>query len=79
MKYYLKIFLNIILFKFRKLKWVWDSQFRCPSLTGITRRANGYKSRDGAVEHAVLNFMDESKCHNKLTPAMLDQLYNSIK
>jgi hypothetical protein len=58
---------------------MWDSQFRCPSLSGITGRANGYISRDGAVEYAILNFMDESKRHNILTPAMLDQLYNSIK
>ena len=63
----------------RKFKWVWDSQFSCPSLTTIIGKANGYNSRNGAVEHAILNFMDESKRQNILSPDMLNQLYNSIK
>lgn len=42
---------------FYKWKWTWSAKWKCPDLTSIVGYSNNYKSRKGALEFALIDFM----------------------
>ncbi|CAF0921262.1 unnamed protein product [Brachionus calyciflorus] len=60
--------------RIRKLKWVWDGKFKCPSLTGIEGSGRGFKSRNGAIEHAIIDFVKKAAEQQILNESQLNQL-----
>ncbi|CAF0967661.1 unnamed protein product [Brachionus calyciflorus] len=60
--------------RIHKLKWVWDGKFKCPSLTAIEGSSRGFKSRSGAIENAIIDFVQKATEQNVLSESQLNQL-----
>ena len=63
---------------FYRWKWVWGGHFWCPSLGDIQGESQNYKSREGAIEHAIQDFVIKAGQNNKLTQEQIAQ-YNQGK
>ncbi|CAF5124162.1 unnamed protein product, partial [Rotaria sp. Silwood1] len=51
-----------------KLKWVWDGKFQCATRApGIVGEGRGFKSRQGAMEKAIQEFIVAAIAAGKLT------------
>jgi len=62
-----------------KWKWVWDGKFKCPTLANVEGTSSGYKSRNGAIEHAIEDLMNKLKAGNYLTPAQWTTIMAAMK
>jgi len=49
-------------------KWVWDGKFKCPTLANVEGSSSGWKSRQGAIEHAIEDLKNKYRAGNYLTP-----------
>lgn len=68
--------IDVILGRISKWKWVWDGRFSCPSLNNsIQGTSGGLKSRNGAIEHAVRNFMEKAINSGVINADMAAQYY----
>jgi len=53
---------------FYRWKWVWDAHFQCPSISPTLQgTSSAWKSRNGAVEHAIQNYVTQAGQHGLLT------------
>lgn len=55
---------------FYQWKWVWNGKYKCPGLSTVESISENWKSRDGAVEHAMEEYF--KKVH--LTKEQLEQI-----
>jgi len=62
-----------------KWKWKWDGRVSCPTLANIQGTSSGFKSRNGAIEHALADLMNKLKAGNYLTQEQWATIANSMK
>ena len=58
--------------RIHKLKWVWDGKFTCSSWTPLTGNSRGHKSKNGAIHHAVQDFINKALQNNLITQEMVN-------
>jgi hypothetical protein len=59
---------------FRRFSWAWNGQFWCPSISAtVLGTSEHYKSRDGAIEHAIQNFVQKAGSAGLLTQEQIAQ------
>ncbi|UJR35583.1 hypothetical protein I4U23_028336 [Adineta vaga] len=59
---------------FYRWKWVWGGQFWCPTLDANLRgESKNYKSRDGAIEHALQDYVTKAGEAGILKPEQISQ------
>lgn len=64
---------------FYRWKWVWGGNFWCPSISDSVRgTSEHYKSREGAIEHALQNYVQVAGAAGLLTQQQIEQ-YNQGK
>jgi len=63
-----------------KWKWVWAGKFKCPTLANVEGRGRlvGWKSRQGAIKHAIQDLLDKLKAGNYLTPEQWTNLLQGV-
>jgi len=61
---------------FYRWKWRWQAQFRCPSLSTMEGSSSNWESRNGAIEHAIEDYVRLGRQHGFLTD---HQLRNPVK
>lgn len=61
--------------RIRKFQWVWDSKISCNGkFGGLTGSASGYKSKSGAINNAVTDFVNKAIANGSLTIQELQAL-----
>ncbi len=59
---------------FYRWEWVWGGHFWCPSISAtVLGVSKNYKSRDGAIEHALQNFVETAGTAGLLTKEQIAQ------
>src|ERR1700728_226701 len=56
--------------RIHKLKWVWDGRCECGGIIGSARH---YKSQNGAIEHAIQDFVIKAGQAGLITPEQVQQ------
>jgi hypothetical protein len=59
---------------FYQWKWVWGGQFWCPSISETVQgQSENYASRDGAIEHALQDYVTKAGQAGLLTQQQISQ------
>ena len=58
---------------FHRWQWKWSGEFKCPALTSIVGSSTQFKSRDGAIQQAITDFMQKALAAGVIKP---DQIKN---
>lgn len=62
---------------FYRWQWRWQGRFSCPTLSNIEGYSNNWKSRNGAIQHAIEDYVRKGAQHGFLTTHQLTHPINT--